>query len=95
MPLAYRRVAALYVFFFKQIDAAPPRVSLRDLLSVTIEVALAAAAIDDVSAFDKLGYVFEYRDLDALGVWQSVVAAGNRGMSAPRQWRAGDAAAAR
>lgn len=70
MPLAYGRVASLFQFFFKQVDAAPPSVALRLSRSAAGETALEAEASDGVSGVDRLGYVFESRDLDGDGVWR-------------------------
>ena len=69
MPLAYRRVASIFLYFFKQIDQTPPRVTLvfprsGDAgvpdISAESRVTLSAAAADDVSGVDRYGYRFEY-----------------------------------
>jgi hypothetical protein len=69
MPLAYRRVAALFLYFFKQIDHAPPRVTLlfprssdegAPSLTADSRPTLSARAVDDVSGVDRRGYRFEY-----------------------------------
>lgn len=69
MPLAYRRVASLFLYFFKQIDHVPPRVALAfprsgdaaapDLTAAS-SAPLSARASDDVSGVDRYGYRFEF-----------------------------------
>ena len=114
MPLAYNRVAALFVYFYKQVDHAAPRVTLARPRSEASACLLQASASDEVSGVDKAGYVFEYRRLEgrSWSAWRPVAsagpvasfsgqpgvlysfrvwavdAAGNRGRSAPRLWRA-------
>ena len=69
MPLAYRRVASLILYFYKQIDRTPPRVALVSPrssdagapdLTADSRVTLSARAVDDVSGVDRHGYRFEY-----------------------------------
>jgi hypothetical protein len=60
MPLAYRNVAALFVYFFKQIDQVPPRVTLTVSPVGAETVVLKAQAVDDISGVDRYGYRFEY-----------------------------------
>ena len=70
MPLAYKRVAALFVYFFKQIDHTAPEVKLDSLNSsdpkspdqTSIQrVILHASAVDAQSGVDRRSYRFEYR----------------------------------
>ncbi|MFI5351098.1 MAG: hypothetical protein ACHQ2Z_16260, partial [Elusimicrobiota bacterium] len=65
MPLAYQRVAELYLHFFKLIDQTPPRVTLvfprsgdagAPDLTADSQVTLTARAVDDVSGVDRRGY---------------------------------------
>jgi hypothetical protein len=69
MPLAYRRVASMYLYFYRQIDRIPPRVGLvyprsgdagAPDLTADSSVTLRARAVDDVSGVDRTGYRFEY-----------------------------------
>ena len=69
MPLAYRSVASIFLYFFQQIDHVPPRVTMvypasKDAgapqLTADARVTLKASAIDDVSGVDRYGYRFEY-----------------------------------
>lgn len=78
MPLAYDRVAALYVYFYKQVDQVPPTVTLKAPLSATSEVVLEASAVDDISGVDKDGYVFERRSWENGGwsEWEKIPASG-------------------
>ena len=86
MPLAYRRVASLYLFFFKQVDKTPPRVALlfprsgdanAPETTAASFVTLGARAVDDESGVDRTGYRFETSRMtgSALGPWTSVSAA--------------------
>lgn len=68
MPLAYRRVAALYLFFFKQLDKNPPKVTLAEPISLGAEATLTAEAVDEQSGVDKKGYRFQVRASDS-GAW--------------------------
>ena len=76
MPLAYQRVAELYLYYFKLIDQTPPRVTLvyprsgdAGAPDVTADsrVTLTARAVDDVSGVDRRGYRFEYALQTASG----------------------------
>ena len=76
MPLAYQRVAELYLHFFKLIDQTPPRVTLvfprsgdagAPDMTADSQVTLAARAVDDVSGVDRRGYRFEYSVATAAG----------------------------
>ncbi|MBI3551857.1 MAG: hypothetical protein HY077_05010 [Elusimicrobia bacterium] len=62
MPLAYRRVAALFLYFFKQLDHAPPKVTLAEPVSLSSDVLLEASAVDEQSGVDRLGYRFQVRE---------------------------------
>lgn len=84
MPLAVKRVAALYKFFYKQVDHDAPKVTLNapasgDMIrpdhAASGPAALAASALDAVSGVDREGYHFEYRLLTAEG-WSPWAAAG-------------------
>jgi|GEM_PF-5763929 len=85
MPLAYRRVASIYLYFFKLVDRTPPRVTLvvprsgdaaaPDLTSDSA-VALSARAVDDESGVDRYGYRFE------IAVWTGTRWSDWRGVSA-------------
>jgi hypothetical protein len=69
MPLAYRSVASIFVYFFKQIDHVPPRVAI--LLPAdagsSSRVTLRAAAVDDVSGVDRYGYRFQIAEKTETG----------------------------
>ncbi len=61
LPLAARRVAALYLHFFRQVDRTPPRVVIAVRRSEDgSRVALTAAASDAQSGVDRTSYRFEY-----------------------------------
>jgi hypothetical protein len=85
MPLAYQRVAELYLYFFKLVDRTPPQVTLvaprsgdagAPDVAMDSTVTLTARAVDEISGVDRHGYRFEY----ALGT--------ERGWS---EWRAASA----
>jgi hypothetical protein len=68
MPLAYRRTAALFLYFFKQVDHVPPRVTLEGpgsddpeapAFAADSRVLLRARAVDDESGVDRRGFRFE------------------------------------
>lgn len=52
-PLGVRKVAALYRFFYKQLDKQPPQVRL-ELLAGRLH----ASAVDGLSGVDRLGYKY-------------------------------------
>ena len=60
VPLAIRRVASLFVLFYKELDHDAPRVTLRAREDAGA-VALAAFAVDDLSGVDVTGYRYEWR----------------------------------
>ncbi|MBI5201310.1 MAG: hypothetical protein HY925_06965 [Elusimicrobia bacterium] len=63
MPLAVRRVAALFVLFFKQIDQNPPKADLR-LERSGATVTLRVSASDGQSGVDREGFVYEWSRKD-------------------------------
>ncbi len=67
MPLAIERTAALFVYFYKQVDKTPPRVTLLPL-DRGPNIILSAFAEDGQSGVDKIGYRFEFATL-ADGSW--------------------------
>jgi hypothetical protein len=87
MPLAYKRVAALFVYFFKQIDHTAPNVRLTspsssdsknpDQASVQ-RIILKASASDSQSGVDKDSYRFEYRRWTGVSwtAWRRVMVPG-------------------
>jgi hypothetical protein len=60
MPLAIRRVAALFVLFYKDVDRTAPRVTL-EIRAAPGGAALAASASDLQSGVDVEGYRYEWR----------------------------------
>lgn len=75
MPLAFKRVAALYLHFFKRVDKTPPEVALaapaEPLPGI---VTLRASAEDKISGVDRQGYRFWARSfLDGRWTpWEAV-----------------------
>lgn len=67
MPLSVKRVAALFVLFYKQVDQTPPTATLL-VSGAPPRVVLSASARDTQSGIDKYGYRFEYSVL-AGGSW--------------------------
>ncbi len=68
VPLAVRRVAALFLYFYKRVDQAPPRVTLADPIAAPGGlIFLQASAEDEVSGVDRTGYRFHYRELTVKG----------------------------
>lgn len=64
VPLSVRRVAALFLYFYRRIDKFPPEVTMAQPAdSVDGFVRLAAAASDEVSGVDRTGYRFLFRKL--------------------------------
>lgn len=70
MPLAFKRVAAMYRYFYSQIDRKAPKVKLQypsseDLLAPDLareaNITLRALATDDISGAGKNSFQFEYR----------------------------------
>jgi hypothetical protein len=72
MPLAYNRVASLFLFFFKQIDKQPPKVTLLMPASLGNEITLDAAATDTQSGVDRQGFRFEVLE---AGRWTAISSA--------------------
>jgi hypothetical protein len=83
MPLAFNRAAALYLFFYKQVDKTPPTVILTSpdgrsaqapARAIGPEVMLAASASDDASGVDRRGFLFftSYWDGAAWTPWAPV-----------------------
>ncbi|MDE2237981.1 MAG: hypothetical protein KGK30_08845, partial [Elusimicrobia bacterium] len=60
IPLAIRRIAALFRLFYAQVDHAPPTVSLR-VLRRGRRARLTALARDAQSGVDRRGFRFQYR----------------------------------
>ena len=68
VPLAVRRVAALFLYFYKRVDQAPPRVTLAEPEAAPGgKVFLSACAEDEISGVDRTGYRFLYRELAGQG----------------------------
>ncbi len=62
MPLAYARVAALFVYFYKQVDHAPPQVELETPASTSLpRLRLKARAWDAQSGVDRESLRYEFR----------------------------------
>jgi hypothetical protein len=62
MPLAYERVAELFLYFYKQIDKQPPRVTLNAPASLSNEVILSAEASDSQSGVDLRSLRYQVRE---------------------------------
>jgi hypothetical protein len=60
VPLAIRRVAALYLLFYKSLDKEAPRVTL-EAGARADGFALRARAVDALSGVDREGYAYEWR----------------------------------
>lgn len=66
--LAVRRVAALFLLFYRAVDKTAPVVDL----TVGKDGGLSAAATDSESGVARSGYRFEWSRLDASGGWRPV-----------------------
>lgn len=69
MPLAYQRVADLFLYFYRQVDTVPPRVRMAFPRAQSaaapdpvegLRATLRASATDEESGVDRHGYRFEY-----------------------------------
>ncbi|MFH1726665.1 MAG: hypothetical protein ABII00_18800 [Elusimicrobiota bacterium] len=83
IPLAIRSAAALFVYFYRQVDEAPPRVTLSYPASADPEAAtlalgpaveLSASAVDAASGVDRKGFRFLHarRSADGWSAWGEV-----------------------
>lgn len=66
--LSVRRVAALFLLFYRAVDKTGPTVDL----DVRPDGSLSAVATDSESGVARRGYRFEWRRLDGAPVWQAV-----------------------
>ena len=65
--LSVKRVAALFLLFYKAVDKTAPSVLLGEPQVVPGGADLSASAIDAESGVDRQGYRFEWRRLDSAG----------------------------
>ncbi len=70
LPMAIKRVAALFRYFFRQIDPKAPEV----FLAALPDGGFVASAVDDVSGVDLAGFSIEHQTLGFAGwsAWTSI-----------------------
>ncbi|TPW21747.1 MAG: hypothetical protein FD126_367 [Elusimicrobia bacterium] len=73
-PLAVKRVAALFVLFYRSVDKTAPVVDL----DVRPDGGLSATAVDALSGVARAGYRFEWRRSDGPAPWRPVCVGASR-----------------
>ncbi|MBI5630621.1 MAG: hypothetical protein HY921_07040 [Elusimicrobia bacterium] len=70
VPLLYKRVAALFLRFYREVDRTPPVVRLAVGMAASGTVELSTAAEDEESGVNKAGYRFFYSCVEG-GSWSA------------------------